>query len=195
MNLPAFGKSSVYLGPESQLKNAIDNKGVKYVINVGNVPYTQPSTDQFKFPDLESAEERTVDGIQFLFCPAKDLPGQDLSQYFSRINQFLRDALKTEQPIFIHCHQGISRSASALSAFLLEKSKDSAEKTIDLLRTHRRCINPNLGFVAQLLTFQKSLPPSLPSEPTVQSQSSMPFADRSAANSEAAEAAAQPPQP
>ncbi|QNR79673.1 dual specificity protein phosphatase family protein [Piscirickettsia salmonis] len=100
----------------------------------------------------------------------------------------------TEQPIFIHCQQGISRSASALSAFLLEESKDSVEKTIDLLRTHRRCINPNLGFVAQLLTFQKSLPPSPPSEPTVQPQSSMPFADRNAANSEAAEIVAQPPQ-
>ncbi|WP_032126336.1 hypothetical protein, partial [Piscirickettsia salmonis] len=97
INLPAFRRSNVYLGPEYQLKNAIDKKGVKYVINVGNVSYTQPDTAQFKFPDLESAEERTVDGIRFLFCPANDLPGQDLSQYFSRINQFFRDALKRKR--------------------------------------------------------------------------------------------------
>ncbi|MGJ3502399.1 dual specificity protein phosphatase family protein, partial [Piscirickettsia salmonis] len=176
INLDILSNSQVFLGPQTQLKNAIDNKGVKYVINVGNVPYTQPSTDQFKFPDLESAEERTVDGIQFLFCPAKDLPGQDLSQYFSIINQFFRDALKTGEPIFIHCHQGISRSATALIAFVMEKSKCSLEDAIEKVKEHRKCINPNLGFIAQLSAFQKSLPPPPSSEPTVQSQSSMPFA-------------------
>ncbi|OAJ33133.1 dual specificity protein phosphatase family protein [Piscirickettsia salmonis] len=190
IDLPLFGKSKLYLGPEYQLKNALSNKGVKHVINVGNIPYTEPDTDKFKFPGLESAEERTVDGIQFLFCPAKDSTDQDLRQYFLKINQFLREAIETGQPIFIHCQQGMSRSASALSAFILAESKCSLEEAIGLIRGHRGCIDPNLGFITQLLAFQQSLTPG----PSAQSESSMLFAGRSAANSETAEEAAQPPQ-
>ncbi|WP_395168423.1 dual specificity protein phosphatase family protein [Piscirickettsia salmonis] len=195
INLPAFRRSNVYLGPAAQLEHAITEKDIKYVINVGNVRYSKIAETEFPFVEREGAEKHEINGIQFLFCPAKDVPGQNLSQYFLTINQFLRDALKTGQPIFIHCHQGISRSASALLAFVMEESKCSLEDAIKQVKEHRKCIDPNMGFVGQLKTIEQSLGLQAAS----QAQSPMLFADRSAANSETAEeptaeATAQSPQ-
>ncbi|OAJ34089.1 dual specificity protein phosphatase family protein [Piscirickettsia salmonis] len=159
IKLPLFGESNLYLGPEYQLKNAIFDKGVKCVINVGNVPYTNEIRDDFKFINRENAEEQEIDGIKFLFCPVDDGVDKDLRQFFPKINQFIREAINRGGNVSIHSQKGISRAAVALSAFVIEEAKYSAEVATSLVRANRSCVAPNIGFHLQLSIFERFLKP------------------------------------
>ncbi|RNC76908.1 dual specificity protein phosphatase family protein [Piscirickettsia salmonis] len=172
IKLPLFGKSNLYLGPEYQLKHAICGKRVKSVINVGNVAYT----NAFKFTKREDAGEQEIKGIKFLFCPVEDEVDENLRQYFPKINQFIREAISRGENVFIHSQKGISRAAAALSAFVIEEGKHSAEVATNLVRADRSCIAPNIGFHLQLSVFERSLKP----KPTVQSEEATLFSNRGA---------------
>ena len=52
--------------------------------------------------------------------------------------------------VLVHCYHGKSRSATLVTAFLMAKYKISVEKALGLLKSKRKSVNPNPGFMAQL---------------------------------------------
>ena len=52
--------------------------------------------------------------------------------------------------VLVHCYHGKSRSAALVTAFLMAKYKMSVEKALGLLKSKRKSVNPNPGFMAQL---------------------------------------------
>ena len=62
--------------------------------------------------------------------------------------------------VLVHCKHGQSRSATVLAAYLLARRGRlvaSAEDAVAFLKTKRPKVGPNVGFLAQLKTFQESL--------------------------------------
>lgn len=57
--------------------------------------------------------------------------------------------------MLIHCHAGISRSATVCIAYLMYKNNLSLEKAFDHVRSRRGVISPNLNFMQQLQEFEK----------------------------------------
>lgn len=56
-----------------------------------------------------------------LIIPAEDVESYDLSKYFEKMIEFIEDCRKTTN-ILVHCFAGVSRSATAVCAYLMKKN-------------------------------------------------------------------------
>ncbi|KAG6443642.1 dual specificity protein phosphatase 1B-like [Manduca sexta] len=92
--------------------------------------------------------------ISTLFIRAYDTPQTNLLPYFPMANAFIDEGIQKGN-VLVHCHFGVSRSATIVMAYLMEKYKLSFEQAFVYVRQRRRFINPNPGFVSQLREYQR----------------------------------------
>ncbi|CAG9569787.1 unnamed protein product [Danaus chrysippus] len=92
--------------------------------------------------------------INTLFIRAFDTPNTNLLAYFPMSNAFIEEGLQKGN-VIVHCHFGVSRSATLVIAFIMQKYKISYEQAFNFVRQRRRFINPNPGFVSQLKEYQR----------------------------------------
>ncbi|MCE5293766.1 MAG: dual specificity protein phosphatase family protein [Chlamydiales bacterium] len=64
----------------------------------------------------------------------------DVKEQFAPVFKALREGKKT----LVHCHHGVSRSATILCAFFIHDFGVSAEQALAYLRTKRICVKPKL---------------------------------------------------
>ncbi|KUI63680.1 Dual specificity protein phosphatase 26 [Cytospora mali] len=57
--------------------------------------------------------------------------------------------------VLVHCAQGISRSATIVAAYLMWRKRASAANVLTFIKHKRRMVNPNKGFLDQLLIWEK----------------------------------------
>ncbi|CAF3180818.1 unnamed protein product [Rotaria socialis] len=81
---------------------------------------------------------------------AYDIHTVDLIGEFESCYQFIEDAVCNKQNVLIHCHAGMSRSATIACAYLMKKYKLSYDEALEKLRAKRPCVYPNPGFAKQL---------------------------------------------
>jgi len=102
-----------------------------------------------------------------------DSPTEIISTIFPCTYRIIWNALRAGKNVLIHCHAGISRSVTVLTAFLLQVLRQNAcmilpylspqpfaswtEALLDLIRRARPIANPNPGFLAQLRAFEDNL--------------------------------------
>lgn len=55
--------------------------------------------------------------------------------------------------VLVHCTMGISRSATIVAAYLMWRRKHSAARVLALMKKRRPRVNPNVGFIDQLLVW------------------------------------------
>jgi len=94
--------------------------------------------------------------LKRLRVPVEDSPRVNISAYFDRTTEFIREALADETSVVVvHCFMGISRSATLVAAYLIATSETriTAKQAIQLLQKKRTIVNPNAGFVRQLKAF------------------------------------------
>lgn len=94
--------------------------------------------------------------IKYLGLSIKDLPTEDISKYFHTAANFIDEAISTRGKVFVHCVQGVSRSATCVLAYLMIKKDMLAVNAIHLIRTNRD-IHPNEGFLWQLAQLDNKL--------------------------------------
>ena len=92
-------------------------------------------------------------GIKYLKVPAQDYETQDIDQYFSQAYDFIESARGSK--ILIHCVLGRSRSFAFLVMFIMKKYGLSFEAANEAVNERRLLGQINLGFVDQLLAFEK----------------------------------------
>ena len=73
-------------------------------------------------------------GIQFLGIPAYDTITFDLSKYFKNAADFIDQALQSGGRVLVHCHAGISRSATIVACYLMLKKSMTAQEAIRTIR-------------------------------------------------------------
>lgn len=64
--------------------------------------------------------------------------------------KFICNAVKKQKNILIHCHLGVSRSASIVIAYLILRRCMDFKNAFALVRKKRQKININSGFISQL---------------------------------------------
>ncbi|XP_058454365.1 dual specificity protein phosphatase MPK-4 isoform X2 [Malaya genurostris] len=87
------------------------------------------------------------------YIQASDVPREDLISHFEETNKFIRESLAEERNILVHCYFGVSRSATIVIAYLMEKHKLSYEAGLYRVKSKRRFVMPNPGFISQLRLF------------------------------------------
>ena len=78
--------------------------------------------------------------------------------------QLRNDGIKNGH-ILVHCAQGISRSASVVSSFLVLHRNLSVADALSQLRLRRPYVYPNLGFIHVLLSFERAVHDKCPLMP------------------------------
>ena len=89
--------------------------------------------------------------------PIYDGYNQEITKYFNDTNLFIKNHISKGKRVFIHCHAGISRSASILTAYLLSQTNMNLNETLTYLRSKRSIVNPNKDFYKNLSIYEKNL--------------------------------------
>ncbi|XP_055899110.1 serine/threonine/tyrosine-interacting-like protein 2 [Biomphalaria glabrata] len=148
----AFDKicEGIFLGEGDTAKNVTTMKqlGVTHVLN------TALGKDAFHVNTNHVMYQRK--GIKFLGLEATDAMHFDMTKYFYPAADFIHEGLTSGGQVFVHCVQGVSRSATLVIAYLMIKSHMTVQDAVRLVRS-RREISPNPGFLQQLCNLNEEL--------------------------------------
>lgn len=89
-------------------------------------------------------------GVAYLVCGALDHPTYDIGRHFMSAMKFIRAGIRNGERILVHCHAGISRSATIVALHLMVNRGVGLAHAVAYLRAVRPIVNPNAGFMAQL---------------------------------------------
>ncbi|KAJ3754508.1 protein-tyrosine phosphatase-like protein [Lentinula raphanica] len=92
-------------------------------------------------------------GPNHLTIAVDDCEYDDLLIRLPESCQFIQQALDDGGRVLVHCVMGVSRSATVLSAFLMQSRHLTPSQALELIRTRRPCVQPNYGFLKQLDAF------------------------------------------
>lgn len=73
-----------------------------------------------------------------------------LKPYFSQIADLIQDRIEQKKGVLVHCAAGISRSATMVIAFLMLKRNMPFDEAYVFLKSKRKYVWPNDGFIYQL---------------------------------------------
>ncbi|KAK3093278.1 hypothetical protein FSP39_013599 [Pinctada imbricata] len=96
-------------------------------------------------------------GITYKRIPASDSGCQNLKQYFEEAISFIDEARQKGANVLIHCHAGVSRSATITIAYLLKHTKMSMMDAYRFVKGKRVIISPNFNFMGQLMEYEQAL--------------------------------------
>ena len=97
-----------------------------------------------------------TENISHKILPAEDCDEYDLSVHFEESFDFIENALE-KGSVLVHCAAGVSRSSTIVIAYLMKKNRWSTDEAFDFVKTKRKIISPNAGFMRQLRIYQKDL--------------------------------------
>jgi protein-tyrosine phosphatase len=69
----------------------------------------------------------------------------------------MENSLKNNEAVLVFCALGVSRSASIVIAYIMKKYNKNYEDAIDIVQKKRSIIEPNQGFIKQLINFENFL--------------------------------------
>lgn len=93
---------------------------------------------------------------RYLYINVMDHSKMDILSHFDTSNEFIESALKTpSNKVYVHCVAGISRSASLVIAYIMKTRSMNYTEAFELVSQKRRVIDPNEGFVRQLVLYHK----------------------------------------
>jgi protein-tyrosine phosphatase len=87
-------------------------------------------------------------GVQYKSYHLKDHVREDISCVFYDAIDFIANARKQGGKLYVHCVQGISRSATIILAYNIFTEKITYQEAYAYLKEKRACINPNMTFIA-----------------------------------------------
>ncbi|KAH3764203.1 phosphatases II [Pelomyxa schiedti] len=90
-----------------------------------------------------------------------DVETENAFAHFDKCNKFI-DSGRNNGAVLVHCQDGISRSATIVSAYLMYKIKVSVEDAVGLIHDARPVVQPNDGFMSQLHSYYLKLHPTVP---------------------------------
>ena len=97
--------------------------------------------------------------IKYLPIFLRDDPGADLIKCFFQTIDFVENEKESNKPkkILIHCIEGISRAPALIAGYLMWKQNIKTENAIEFIKSKRKCIDINLGFIIQLKKWENYL--------------------------------------
>jgi len=134
---------AIFLGSDTVARDVgmLSDAGITHVLNTAGVTLRSYHEGFFEYKTL------------FLY----DSPSQDISLSIYSAVCFMDDALRSGGKVFVHCHQGVSRSSSMVTAYLMWSRRMRFDDAFALVKSRRGVANPNAGFTAKLMEFDQRL--------------------------------------
>ena len=133
--------------------NVIKKYNIKAVITLETIDKPKDIIDFYK-----------NNNIDFMYIKLYDDPNSDISKYFDTTYNFIDSHIKQKKNVLVHCMAGISRSTTIVLNYILKKKYELnyienpytvVDDIINYVRTKRYIINPNSGFIKQLMIQSK----------------------------------------
>lgn len=106
---------------------------------------------------IETPNVELPSTVKCKHLPCLDLPETDLQHYVLPVAiEFIEEAHAVKGCVLVHCNAGVSRSASVVIAYLMQRRDMCFEEAYNLVKSWRPCIQPNAGFMQKLKKFHKS---------------------------------------
>lgn len=83
-------------------------------------------------------------------------PAPDLAWLRQQV-AFIESERTAGRAVFVHCRNGVSRSAMVVAAYLMYRESWSRDQTLEFLRSHRPVVRPNPVFMQLLFEWEQSL--------------------------------------
>ena len=100
-------------------------------------------------------------GIDHMYIYITDTPNMNIFEHFDETYDFINKYISKGENVLVHCRAGVSRSATIIINYLLRKTYETNKveicpckmlnNIIEYIRKKRPVINPNNGFMKQLL--------------------------------------------
>ncbi|CAF0735669.1 unnamed protein product [Rotaria sp. Silwood1] len=103
---------------------------------------------------LGKGMKKNFDQIIYKTIEIDDSLEQNISNYIKEALDFIAESQKNDSNILVHCVSGISRSASIVIAYIMDKYKINYDEAFSYVKTKRSTIRPNTNFVEQLNNLQ-----------------------------------------
>ncbi|KAJ1547520.1 hypothetical protein HK096_002550 [Nowakowskiella sp. JEL0078] len=107
-------------------------------------------------PD-ETSEENSNNEVIYYDFPIEDIPTTPINTFFHITASIITSLLAQNKRILVHCHAGVSRSATIILAFLMIKKQMSLYEAWNFVFVRRPIIRPNEGFAEELRKLDEEL--------------------------------------
>ncbi|CAF0741481.1 unnamed protein product [Rotaria sordida] len=136
--------SFLYLGGLKSLSNRVRLTRLK-ITHILSIVFIPP------------AKNLIPSNIKHLFLKADDNIAFNIRQYFEQACEFIEEARQSKGCVLVHCVCGVSRSTTLCCAYLMKYHSMSVEQALVQLRSRRHIIQPNNGFLRQLVLYDEQL--------------------------------------
>ncbi|XP_037633299.1 dual specificity protein phosphatase 26-like [Sebastes umbrosus] len=136
----------LYIGDQHSAENRADLSKHR-VTHILNAAHSKRGVQ----PDIYEGMDITYMGVE-----AHDSCGFDMSVNFQAAADFMHRALSRGGKVLVHCHVGVSRSATLVLAYLMLKHHLTLVEAISAVKDNRGVI-PNRGFLRQLIKLDGQL--------------------------------------
>ncbi|UJR36391.1 hypothetical protein I4U23_029115 [Adineta vaga] len=134
----------LYLGGLKSLSNKTRLKRLK-ITHILSVVFIPP------------AKNLIPPNTKHLFLKADDSAVFKMTPYFEQACQFIEEARIEKGAVLVHCVCGVSRSTTLCCAYLMKHHSMTIEQALVRLRSQRHIIQPNPGFLRQLVLYGERL--------------------------------------
>lgn len=123
--------------------DAVRRLGVKCLLNV--------TTDLAELQDSELGGD-----IEYHRIPLQDTEDQDITDALDKGLRIIDRIAAAGGKVLVYCHEGRSRSVSFCLAYFITRDRMSLADALSFVKSLRPEINPNAGFLRQLMTLEHS---------------------------------------
>ena len=142
---PDYISPNLYCGSlrSAQTKAVYDQLNIGYVLTMGR-----------------GLEPFVPEGMQHKTIIVDDIPNAKIDTSFDDAIAFIDESLTSGKGCLVHCFAGLSRSATAVIAYLMAKQGMRLDEAYMLTKKGRPNIYPNDGFFDQLIALDRKLYPN-----------------------------------
>lgn len=123
---------NIYLGDSTHSEDELIELGISYVFNVT--------------PNKYREYKKIID----VNIPIQDIYEQNIMDIYPEVSKHLKELNDKGIKIYVHCHAGISRSASLVILYIMMYHNMDFDDAFKYVRERRYCIQPNPSFAEQL---------------------------------------------
>ena len=98
----------------------------------------------------EELKMKNPDKYDYMNIDIYDHDDENMYQHFESSFKFIDKAISNKENVLVHCKYGISRSATIVISYIIQKFNYRTHEAMAFVSSKRSIINPNNGFIKQL---------------------------------------------